>query len=266
VRRRQTPPFSLFAFQDIVTSVTGVILLVTLLVTLVLITRELGRPEVRSRAVVQEIEPLLEQVKIEITQLRKRVKMSQAEIEQLVNVVPSEVRRQLHDLEMQLDRVSKHTESVEEQLRRTTSDEQTWKARQHDSHRNKQKLQELEKKIRELERLRSQLEDENRLIYNPHQAPGKTAWLVDLAEQRILVARLNVAESPKSFSSPTAFLNWANGRDPVREYFVLLIRPNGVTHYRTVFAGLQQKSFDLGTDLIAQDQTVIDPVRGVGGK
>jgi hypothetical protein len=67
------------------------------------------------------------------------------------------------------------------------------------------------------------------------------------------------------FTKPTRaadFLAWAQGRDRGREYFVLLIKPAGIEAFAEIQAELKRRGFDLGFDVLAADQTAIDPLTG----
>ena len=55
-RRHRNQPFSLFSFQDIITSVTGIVILLTLVLTLDLITRRQSSPAAQSGPSAEDLQ------------------------------------------------------------------------------------------------------------------------------------------------------------------------------------------------------------------
>ena len=55
-RRRRSAPFSLFAFQDIITSVTGIMLVITMLLALELLERTDVAPPQATAAISKDLE------------------------------------------------------------------------------------------------------------------------------------------------------------------------------------------------------------------
>ncbi|MFO7906689.1 MAG: hypothetical protein R6U98_28800 [Pirellulaceae bacterium] len=263
-RRQQDSPISLLAFQDIITSVTGVLLLLTLLVTLSLISRELSSPRVHSRAVSEDASAVLEDIRREIENLETRIEAGNTELEDFASISPSAVRRELHDLqqrsadlEMDVNVLRRKTEGTSVRLGQ-------WKARKADLAEDRKTLNELERQLERLVEKRRELERDNRLIYNPHQAAEKTAWLVEVRHESMVAARAGKTEQPRKFSSVPSFLRWTRTRSPAQEYFVFILRPQGIENYRQIFRSLRKSDYDLGMDLIGNEQTVMDPARGAG--
>jgi len=157
-RSRRNSPFSLFAFQDIITSVTGIMILVTMMLALELIKRK-------------------------------------------------------------------------EQIRRT-----------------REQLQHLKKS--------------NRMIFNPTEGDQKTPWLVELDAGAITVAKVGESARPQTFSNVERFLTWSTSRNRGAEYFVLLVKPGSVESFDKVHGTLTGRGFDVGYDVMAADQTAIDPETG----
>lgn len=263
-RREKDSPISLLAFQDIITCVTGIVLLLTLLVTLSLITRELSSPTARSMSVSEDVSAVLADVRREIEDLEERIGTGNKELQVFADISPSAVRRQLHhlqersaDLEMDVDVLRQKTDGTSKRLRQ-------WQTRKADLAEDRKTLKDLEHELEGLVEKRRQIEDDNRLIYNPHQAATKTAWLVEVRHEKMLAARAGKPEQPKEFSSVGAFLRWVRTTSPAHEYFVLIVRPKGIENYRGIYRSLRNSDYDLGIDLIGNDQTVMDPTRGTG--
>ncbi len=265
-RRRHDPPFSLFAFQDIITSVTGILLLMTLLITLALITRELGNPEIQSVAVAADVSAVLDETRSEISNLQTQFGTGREELAALADISASSVRRELHDLDQQIASLVIQVDSLEKKVDDTEQKRLRWKTKQSDLSKIRNLLQQMQRQLEQLKEQRKELEQEDRLIYNPQQSSGKHAWLVDVDQQNLLVARVGVSEAPRQFRGVADFLRWATSRDSNQEYFVLLVRPEGIDTYQRILVTLLESDYDLGVDLIGQDQTVIDPAHGAGDR
>ncbi len=265
-RRRQDPPFSLFAFQDIITSVTGIMVLLTLIVTLALITRELGAPEVQSLAVAADVSSVLDETYSEISKLQGQVETRAGKLAEFANLSPSQVRRDVHDLQQQTESLGIQADSLKDKVDKTEKERRRWKAKQFDLGKVRKRMQELQQDLERLRKRRQLLKQEDRLIYNPQQSSGKTAWLIDVDGERLLAARVGVSEAPRQFNRVADFLGWAQSRDASREYFVLLVRPGGIDAYYRILVTLAESGYDVGIDLIDQNQTVIDPATGAGDK
>jgi prefoldin subunit 5 len=264
-RRQYESPFSLFAFQDIITSVTGILILMTLLLTLALVTREFATPSLQSAAVAEDVSHVIEQTSQEVATLHQRLDTSTEQLAAIADIASTRVRREVHDLQQQIDSVTTQVDAIENKVARTEESRREWATRLVDVDKIEQDLKELQREHARLTAERQKLEQEDRLIYNPQQMAGKTAWLVDVGQGQVLAARIGVKEQPRQFQRPADFIQWAKTRDGIADYFVLLVRPAGIETYESIFSALRDAGYDLGVDLIGQQQTVIDPRVGAGG-
>lgn len=263
-RRKHDSPISLLAFQDIITSVTGILILLTLFVTLSLITRQLCPPSVQSVAAAEDVTDVLDDVHREIEMLQSHVNMRHEELAELASLSPTATERELHDLREYVARIRSQISALQAKVNSATARRKEWESRKARTSEDEEILEQMQ---RELERLREkcrELRSQDRLIYNPQQGSGKTAWLVDIGSKKLVAARAERTESPHKFGSAREFLKWAMTRDPNQEYFVLLLRPSGIDSYEMVSSALREAHYDLGIDLIGEDQTVIAPKRGAG--
>ena len=109
-----------------------------------------------------------------------------------------------------------------------------------------------------------------RRIYNPAPGAGKQAWLVEVAGDRIAAAPLGKVARPVMFTERTterrvaAFSVWMQKRSAAKDYFVMLIRPDGIASFDALRDAIDTRGFDMGFDLIGKDDVVLDPERGAG--
>ncbi len=115
----------------------------------------------------------------------------------------------------------------------------------------------LEQKKKDLEELK------NRVIFNPAERSVKTPWLVEITAEGLTVAQTGVPTPPKKFASRAEFKSWVGQqRDKDQDYFVLLVKPDGIATFDGVRMNLKQMGFDIGFDLLETDQVAIDPETG----
>jgi uncharacterized protein YhaN len=103
----------------------------------------------------------------------------------------------------------------------------------------------------------------NRIVYN-FRATSKTAWIVEISGDQILAAKVTSNSTPRRFSSAIAFNKFAANLPSNQQYFVLILKPSGIAKFDQIKAYLKQEDLDLGTELIGEDQVVVDPKTGAG--
>lgn len=265
-RRSSAPPISLFSFQDIITSVTGIMILVTLLLGLDLIQRTVNSPPQKTAELTTQLEDAVERAEEEIEDLEQLLRSKQQDVVDIAGVDATELARELKDLEELNRRLNQEVadsdrQSTEADRRRKEAEAE--KARRKNDPRT---VDEMTKETRRLEEELRKLKQSNRVIFNPAAGSTKQPWLVEISDQGFTVAVMGKAERPTKFADLNAFRNWAAQRDPKAEYFVLLIKPTGVDVFPQATTSLQQMKFDVGYDLLTANQIAIDPETGAGTK
>lgn len=274
-RGNEAAPVTLFSFQDIVTSVMGIMILVMLVISLELAARQLQSPVVQQAIVKQDVRESLQAAREKLEQIKKA--LAAGAWDNLAALNRGEIQRQSSELERLLpvlDQSARQAEQRLEQLRRRQEQaEHTLEER----HSDEESLRSLQQELAALEEELSRLASSSAMFFRPSQTGGKLAWLVEISGDTILAAPLGPTAKPLSFAGSTGesrqrqFLAWASGRNASREYFVLLIKPGGARLCHEIERELRSKRFDVGLDLIGTKQTPIDPDRGApilpkGGK
>lgn len=263
-RRRRSSPFSLFAFQDIITSVTGIMVLLTLMLTLELLHRKETSPAVRTEVVNTRLRSAVGENRREIERLRQLLAAERAEILSVAEFDPQSVAQQLADLqELTEDLEGNLTELGGEQAE-TARQRNAVLAEQDRREDDAQTLEQLLEEIRTQRDQMARMQQSNRTIYNAAEGADKAAWLVEVSNDGLQTAPVGRAAVPQRFVSVTEFRQWITARDAQREYFVLLVKPQGVARFQAALETLQQFNFDVGFDLLSHDQTAIDPQTGAG--
>jgi hypothetical protein len=260
-RRGLENAFSLFAFQDIITSVTGVMTLVTLMLAVELVKR---RPSPKDpgaiESAVAQAQLDLAAVDNEVAALQSLTELNKSFIDEVASLPPSEIARseaELTGLVNELDEALRELRATETVVQgRLASNVARVGGLSEAS--LKQLEAESDKLLEQLETIRSS----NRIVYNPNPRSHKSAWLIDFQKDRIQVTKPGQAQPPITFQAEgdprrvSELLAWARLKDKTSEYFVLLVRPESVTIYQNAYDELNELGFDLGFDLLGSDAQV----------
>lgn len=262
-RRRGSAPFSLFAFQDIITSVTGIMVLVTLFLALELVQRKEGSPPEQTKKITEDIHTTMVQNQAEAAELEKRQRELSALLNEMAAYDTAAVRREIANLQAANKKLQ---EEAEEQARERDDADRRKKQAEAEATRieqDRRDLDEILKKTRTKQAQLDKLKQSKRLFFNASEGAGKTPWLVELTEDHITVAQVGSVAAPRQFETTDQLVAWAKQRNRNSEYFVLLVKPDGIEKYVEVYPALRQGlKFDIGFDLLTEEQTAIDPETG----
>ena len=260
-RKRASVPFSLFAFQDIITSVTGIILLITMMMAV-----ELVQNLTRAEAAPQE------QKSTQVaSQLRQAVSEGVAEADRLQKILDetTTIRFDADSLRRRLEQLQAAAIELESQNDQIQSTQQKIDARREQQKDEAKELtpEAIASLLSEQKAVAEQItamRQSNRVIFNRPEGAAKAPWLVELNETSIVAAEMGQVRVPQTFSTKDEFLQWVASQDRNSQYFVLLVKPSSIDTFSAVRKELQDRQFDVGYDLLRSDQTAIDPQTGAG--
>lgn len=260
-RRARTgaPPFSLFAFQDIITCVMGIMLLLTLMMSLqVDVSPGTGMDDAMQTSVAKmtgESHRLLR----DTAALESRVQEQLAVINSSAMLdaeILTKSRDQLSSdvtaAEADLDRVKELSGASAERLKDVGTE---FQLRQGDAEEAQRLQQEIERIQKELQTLKSG----DRKIYNAHDSTAKTCWLVELTSaQEIKVAQMGQPGPPKVFTEISQLLTWTKGVRSADVAFMILLKPDAAPLFDQLSETLIPLGVPFGFDLLPQNVTAFD--------
>ncbi|MDO5552295.1 MAG: hypothetical protein Q4G68_00910 [Planctomycetia bacterium] len=271
MRRQSTQPFSLFAFQDIITSVCGIIVLITLLLALELATRILA-PEAGETAVTAEAYSAMQEEFAELTakleQARDSLSKNELFQEELITATPAELKAKVEAAQEEL--TSRHAALTEAEARLLTAqgNKETNKKTFDEIAlldtrlaQAKHKKSRLDDAIRSVTEQKEQISAGNGIYFGRSTNVREFPWLIDIAGNRIVVFPLALSSKPLEsvdFSGgkiANQFTDWARTRSYQTEYFVMLVRPDGITTYEEIMTNLPSL-WRTGVDFIGQTQKI----------
>lgn len=259
-------PITLFSFQDIITSVTGVLLLLMLLLAVELTQRRPSSPADSSNRIAAEIEGAIDEAQAEIARLTTLLSSLGADAETAVGYTLFSAQEertatdeQIEALEIKLEQLSRQRALGENQLQEM---EAKRGARAGDADR----LEIIEHETAEAEKELEDLQTSNRVIYNTDTlAGGKRVYLVELFTDDVLVAAAGERARPQRFTGGRAtdeFLAWATTQSNTAARFMLIVHPGSLEAFGEIRERLDSSNFTIGFDLLPDGQNAIDPERG----
>lgn len=261
-RRRDTCSMasSLFAFQDVMASLIGVLFFIVLFMSLDIVERQIPAAQAGEGAASPQ-DPLAA-LKEKLSQLEAEKRALEEQIagttEQL-NVVSSqsdqELAESIQKLHGRMQYVIEKTRGAgtalaeqEKALAQSRKEIQTRRAR-------------LEQLDREIEKLQAQVRAAGnvpRVAYVIDRPPGLEPWLVEVSGGSIRIAPKDGSSSVMSFAAGSdknrtdQFLSWAKSLDASKYYFVILMKPSGCEQAMSLLQILKKAGYKCGSDLLPE--------------
>ena len=262
-KRSASTRFSLFAFQDIITCVMGIMLLLTLLLCLQITEAVMpSSAEVQTRS--KTLHTMVSSLQTELSSLEDRVRTNAA----LLNSGALSNTNLLQEKQQESDAGRKAAERelmtlLQESLDATESLNDLKSSTQ-----QKQMLQDTEIAQLIAEALRQQqslkdITDGKRIVYNRYVGSADTCWIVEVSSDTdFKAAPIGKKVAPVSFTSAAQVLKWIRERHKEGAEFLLLLKPAADSAMDELPGTLREEGIAHGFDLIAQEQSGLDPVTG----
>jgi small-conductance mechanosensitive channel len=263
-RRRKSSPFSLFSFQDIITSVTAVIILITLILALDLITRQPDSTTSQPSETVRQLKSSNEQAELERQALQNRLAQEASRTVKYASSTSDFIQRDLNQTQEQIGRLRYELEQLREREKSATQQENAALARSLDQDGARNELNDLEEKVGAVESQQEEIRTEGHLIFNRPVGTSRRPWLLDISGDSIVV--LPFASDGQRYEFHSRLLNactdqllaWVRSNcNPQSDSFVLLVRPSGIENAETLRDALIDRTFELGRDVVGATQKVV---------
>ena len=252
-----SPPIILIFFQDIITSLSGIMIFLTLMMAVdVASHHELGLSGPVLAAVNNEA--ALKSLRDRLDNLRKAVKHLS-----LTGLTNSDPRRALanatqaiheekrqQDLLLEQEELRREIARLKRELERSRQESKLSQAEQNA----------LESRIRKLnEALAKALQDRG-IAFIPEAGIAKTPMLVECSGTKIRAGFLTRDEAPSEFVATEAgvekFVKFAGARSASQEYFVFFLKPSSFKYGKKLALQLKEQGYDVGFDALEEDRTI----------
>lgn len=259
-------PISLFSFQDIITSITGIMFLVVLMLILALLDNDSAKPE----AVTPETAALHQQVALlreefaaltainEETQKRiaEYMKLDPTAIEDAINRKMKEAAVLNVSLAALTEKIRTQRDNIrkldDDTLKQTRTMEELTRKRDEES----RKLQSLQQELADAKR------DRNIIPYTIDATSQKKPVIVDCSATSLKVCEhatgkvIGFAKGDAQ-SSINAFMRWLASHNKNDTYVTLLLRPAAFTYGQAFSSLIRSAGFRRGTEVIPDNDSVI---------
>jgi hypothetical protein len=260
-RRQNSAPMSFFSFQDIITATTGILILLALVLALSVIDQgaqsDVEIPNATNEQVANRAGLISE-----VESLKKLSEEIATETASLASATPDELKGKLAETNEAISRLKQTIKDAQSEL---YSQQQQLEELQNSSTDKAMKTasEKLERSIKETNLKLKDLKSDNRVVYNFRETT-REPWVVQISDAKILAARVGRQEKPRSFNLAADFNQFATSVPDAQQYFVLVVRPDGIENLDSIKAFLFRKRFDVGVELIGESVTVVDPEKGLG--
>lgn len=264
-RRSNTEAFSLFAFQDIITSVTGVIILITLILALELMDRVENSPAEQTKIVVELLDDSIDDLKARKLELQTQISELTFDSADLPTTDIDALKRHKAGLSQRVNSLKADVRSLESQeLRQNKELDKLQKSSAVEANQSRLKKATAETMIAE-QRLKK-LESSDQMFFRSGTT-GKTIWLVEVTDNGFLVAKLGEQTKPKRYGTTYKFGSWWKGLASAEDALYVLTKPSGVAseYFEAAREQLLKGKISFGYTVIQESAEIIDPMNGAGG-
>lgn len=280
-RRRAAAAFSLFSFQDIITSVTAILILMVLILALELLTRRqdaAAADTTVSRASLQNAAATLEALVVQLSAVvpsdnpRPLVMRTRSELERDVRIIEDQAQQaasdaetarviegrakalaaaaaarleEVQDVRDEVDRVKEMAAKVAEEAKKLSLENE----------------QEADRQAKKLEEIVDEPSPGAELVFNAPDDSGTQAWIVEVSSDGLTVVKLgtNKKQTLGADTGPgSASSAWVLELKPRQDHALILVRPSGVDRVESIRERLSDAGISFGIDFIGEDQVVRD--------
>ncbi len=263
-RKAQGPSVSFFAFQDIITSVVGIFVLITLIMMVDLVTKTSSSAKVHGAvedtysSALNDLQDQLSKLETRSAQLDKAANSAGSIRVQSKEEISKELEASIQSLNQQVERVERRTREIQrviENQDKVKSDLQI------EIQKRSPDREELERLLKQLEKLDSKIQNlqtEDTLIFKSQNLQGRTVVIVEVHANKLVL--LDLAKDNRTEISGSdldgKFRTWLSSRNVGSIHCFVLIRPFAAGTFNSVRSVLDTTGASYGYDLIDQKRTV----------
>jgi len=257
-------PISLFAFQDVMMAVIGVMLLMTLLLALQLtLVRSVAASSEPAEVQAAELRERLDRLQRREKELREALERASRLASEAEQRGRSGLLSQALFRRSELQALYDKIEDVEAESSRLF---ERVEGRLAEGSEVRESLAQRRSLEREVARKQAELEElrrNPRLTYIAHQAFAKSPILAVVRGDRIRVGASTEAAAALTFAEKDASLRarqllaYLDSFSPARRYVLLINTPEGLTQAQRLIERIGEKGFDIGRDLLPSDWTAL---------
>lgn len=257
-RRNAQQPVSLFSFQDIITAITGIMLLVVMLLVLDLMEREVEDSVPQDSTERQELQDEVEQLESRKDRLKERLETNEEQLQGVdITSSPEEVRREIESYRAKNKRIEERISDTRESLE---SGKRTVQEHEERSEKLKERREESREARAEQEKRLEELRARPPVKYDVSGESSKKPLLVECGEDEILVqgAANDKKETFDGADFREKFREWARRQNAAVFAVFVLIKPSSAPYVeQEILQPLRKNGFDVGYEPLEEDKSVV---------
>lgn len=258
MKRKSNLKISLFSFQDIITSVTGVMILLTLLMALELVEKIETSPPVLTENLTVELKNQLEKINQDVIQLSKSVNEARDQTVAFTNTTQTELQNEIVSLEAELDALQVKSKEVKDtQIKLDKAKSEIDKAEESQDQMMAE-LARIEISIKDIKSRIFKVNEGMIVLLEPRAGDTREPWIIEVFADKILVVSTKNSKAVFTLKDVRALERWMRNRKSHRDYFFLLGHRQGFELLNQIKEMLASKSFDFGTDLLLDNQNAVE--------
>lgn len=267
---------SLFAFQDIIISVTGVLILIILLLVLEItihsdtdgLQQAFAASAAELREELQVVKDEIDQTATELEDSRHMVKQATLNPESLINNKLAQENDAIDDLNKKVSHLDSIANEIEQKKQKHAQVVKKNRKQEQESIKQAQEeLATLEKKKRLLEEKMTEMGKEDQTHYlAPRGIQPKRAWMCDVSSRGLELVlidgtgrKVTLRASNLESESPRLFNNlnrWLRKQKPTPEYILFVIRPSGADFSDILGLKGDQLIAEIGVEFVTEDHII----------
>ena len=263
-RRIKGPAVSFFAFQDIITSVVGIFVLITIIMMIELVSKTV-EGQTDGSQVADNLSASLYSLEEELAEMRLRSETLSTRSKSVAGVQPFNVEEVRSDIEKRIQQVTEQTkrsEAVNQQIRKVVVategelDQLNQQAVAADSKRDE--LKKLLDKLQYLDTKIGELTTEDPLVFRNANLAGRSLIVTDIQPKQIEILELarNVRQVFSGSDRLTKFNAWLDKQPVDRFHFLLLVRPGAASSFNSVQSQFDSVGASFGFDVITANRSI----------
>ena len=268
-KKDNSPAISFFSFQDIITSITGIMFLVVMMLVLMILQQPDSAAKQMDQRVKENVKKLEQEVKAlkqSLLILAKQAEMRKKRLEELKKLnmekLPAIKNELVSKLEaadallLQMDAeekdfLKKQKEEVDKKAKLLLDLDENEKLKKV----NELKIVELKDLVLRQKKLAAKYKNIVKFVWD--KSNPKRPVLLDCSEKKIVMNSLDGKIRNKSFSSISDCLDYCKTLPADDTYFILLIKPSAFHYAENLSAQLREAGFERGREIIAKEEQVL---------
>lgn len=276
---RRQDPVSLFAFQDIITSVTAIMILLVLILTLEFVTRSQQEGvSADDRRVAGHLREAVATLARRANLMAAEVAETQAAATRAAGFAAADVQRRRDEAIRQTTIMKAEINLLEAKIRTAEGDRRAAEASlvKQASRTGASTVEDvtaLEERVREIDeanraerrrqddaRARPRAPESPRLVFNPAHGETRQPLLVEIASDGLTLLSAS-SEANRRFpalglTASPQFNAWLAKLNKQTHYVVLIVRPSGAGYYGPTHSAVRAAGVDVGTELVPESMVV----------